>query len=124
MHRPWVVLAASLALAGCGGDDDGKGRTVTVPEGAAVHMTAREYAFDPKTITVEKAGEVRITLGNEGSLAHDLRIRREDREIGGTPVFRDGRRTVRVRLARGRYRFLCTVGDHAKLGMVGTLRVR
>jgi plastocyanin len=124
MRRPWVALTASLALAGCGGDDDEKGRAVTVPAGAAVRVGGHEYAFDPQTITVEKAGELRITLRNDGSLAHDLRIRRGDRDIGGTPAFQGGQRTVRLRLARGRYRFLCTVGDHEKLGMVGTLRVR
>ena len=45
-------------------------------------------------------------------------------DVGGTPAFEGGRRTARVSLTKGRYRFLCTVGDHAKLGMVGTIDVR
>jgi len=28
-----------------------------------------------------------------------------------------------VRVERGRYEFICTVGDHAELGMKGTLTV-
>lgn len=124
MRRPWVVLATSLALAGCGGDDGGEGRAATVPAGAAVKVSAHEYSFDPKAITGVKAGDVSIILSNEGSLAHDLRVRRGGRDIGGTPAFQGGQRTARLQLKKGRYSFLCTVGDHAELGMVGTLRVR
>src|SRR4051794_3066346 len=124
MHRPWVALAAGLALAGCGGSEKPKQHAVTVPAGRTLHVTAREYSFDPNAITVERAGELEITVENRGSLAHDLRVRRGGREIGGIPAFQDGRRSVHLRLARGRYRFLCTVGDHAKLGMTGRLRVR
>ena len=124
MRRPWVVLAASLALAGCGGADDGKSRSVTVPPGRALRVTADEYSFDPNAITVDRAGTLEVTLENRGSLAHDLRVRRGGHEIGGTPAFQGGQRRVRLHLTRGRYSFLCTVGDHAKLGMTGTLRVR
>jgi uncharacterized cupredoxin-like copper-binding protein len=44
--------------------------------------------------------------------------------VGGTPAFQGGKRTAHVKLEPGRYEFLCTVGDHAELGMRGTLRVR
>jgi plastocyanin len=124
MRRPWVALAASLALAGCGGADEGKSRAVTIPAGRELRVTADEYSFDPTAITVERAGALEITVANRGSLAHDLRVRRGGREIGGTPAFQGGQRRVRLRLTRGRYSFLCTVGDHAKLGMTGSLRVR
>jgi plastocyanin len=44
--------------------------------------------------------------------------------IGGTPPFPAGEsRSASVRLATGTYEFICTVGDHAKLGMKGTLKV-
>jgi plastocyanin len=89
-----------------------------------VRVGAREYSFDPNAIAVEKAGEVRITLRNEGDLAHDLRVERGGRDIGGTPAFQGGERSVRLRLAPGSYRFFCSVGDHEQLGMKGSLRVR
>jgi plastocyanin len=124
MRRPWVALAGLALLAGCGGSEEPKGGAVTLPAGRPLSVEAHEYYFDPGKVTVAKAGELRITLRNEGSLAHDIRVRRGGRDVGGTPVFEDGRRTTSVRLARGSYTFLCTVGDHAKLGMTGTLEVR
>ncbi len=113
-----------MALAGCGGSDDGKHRAVTLPAGRALEVTADEYSFNPDRVTVAAAGEVEVRVRNRGSLAHDLRLRRNGRDIGGTPAFQGGRRSFRVRLARGNYSFLCTVGDHAELGMTGRLRVR
>ena len=125
MPRPWVVLVAGIApFAGCGGGDGREGRAVTLPAGGALSVTADEYSFEPDRVTVRKPGELRITLRNEGSLAHDLRVFRGDREVGGTPPFEKGERSTRVRLTPGRYRLVCTIGDHEKLGMVGTLTVR
>jgi plastocyanin len=124
VRRPWVVLAASLALAGCDGSGDGKRRAVTVPAGSPVRVSAREYSFDPSAIAIEGDGNVRITLRNAGDLAHDLRIERGGHDLGGTPSFQGGERSARLRLGPGRYRFFCSVGDHEQLGMRGSLRVR
>jgi plastocyanin len=50
---------------------------------------------------------------------------KDGRVVGGTPSFPAGEsRTARLHVARGDYEYLCTVGDHAELGMTGTLRVR
>jgi plastocyanin len=97
---------------------------VTVPAGAPLRVSADEYSFDPNAITVKRGGNVALTLKNKGSLAHDLRLRRGGRDAGGTPAFEGGERTVRLELKPGGYEFLCTIGDHAELGMRGTLRVR
>jgi plastocyanin len=125
MRRSWVALAASIVLLpGCGDSDEPKERAVNLPPGQPLRVAADEYSFDPNRVTVAEPGALRITLRNEGRLAHDLRIERGGRDIGGTPVFQAGERTARVQLSRGRYEFICTVGDHAKLGMTGTLEVR
>ena len=125
MRRPWVVLALSLGLlAGCGGHERHPTRTVTLGAGRPLQVSAREYYFDPGKVVVAGPGELNLTLSNKGSLAHDIRITRAGKDIGGTPAFNGGRRTARVTLAKGSYRFLCTVGDHAELGMVGTIEVR
>ena len=124
MSRPALTLAAfALVVAGCGGGDR-PGRTVTAPAGGPVRVVAKEYSFDPSTIVMKQPGTLRLTLDNSGSLAHDIKVEKDGRVIGGTPPFPAGEsRSASVRLASGTYEFICTVGDHAQLGMKGTLKV-
>ena len=112
-----------LLVAGCGGGDT-QGRTVTAPADGSIRVVAKEYSFDPSGIVVRGPGTLRITLANEGSLAHDWKLTKDGRELGGTPAFPSGQTKAGVvRVKRGDYEFLCTVGDHAELGMKGTLTV-
>lgn len=124
MRRFTLPLAlCSLLVAGCGGDDE-PGRTVTAPANSKLRVIADEYSFDPPAIVLKGAGTLTVTLRNEGSLAHNLRVFRGDEEIGGTPTFPGGRsESARLNLEHGSYEMICTVGDHAELGMKGTLRV-
>jgi plastocyanin len=118
-----TLAAFALLVAGCGGNDK-PGGTVTAPANGSVRVVGKEYSFDPSTVVVEGAGTVRLTLENKGSLAHDIKVEKDGQVIGGTPAFPAGEtRSASVRLARGTYEFLCTVGDHAELGMKGTLTV-
>jgi len=117
------LAAFVLLVASCGGDDQA-GRTVTAPAEGAVRVVAKEYSFDPSTIVMRGPGTLRLTLENEGSLAHNLKLTRGGEEVGGTPSFPGGEsRSARVRVERGSYEYVCTVGDHAELGMKGTLKV-
>ena len=119
---PLALLA--LLLAGCGGDEE-QARTVTAPANSTVRVVAEEYSFDPGSLVVSGAGTLTIRLRNEGSLAHNLKVRRGAETIGGTPSFPGGEsRSARLNLEHGNYEIICTVGDHADLGMTGTLRVR
>ena len=124
MTRSALTLAALVLLAaGCGGNDR-PGGTVTAPAGGSVRVTGKEYSFDPSTIVVESAGTLRLTLDNEGSLAHNIKVEKDGRVLGGTPAFPAGEtRSATVRLPAGTFDFLCTVGDHAELGMKGKLKV-
>ena len=89
-----------------------------------MRVVAKEYSFDPSTIVMPRAGTLRLTLVNEGSLAHNLKLMEHGEELGGTPSFPGGEsRSARVRVERGSYEYVCTVGDHAELGMKGTLKV-
>jgi plastocyanin len=126
MRRLAAPFAILLLVAGCGGDDrEGSGRTVTVDRGGAVTVKARDYYFDPDRIVVRGGGALTIRLENDGDLAHNIRVRRDGEEIGGTPSFPAGRTgSARVRLRPGAYELLCTVGDHAELGMTGRLEVK
>jgi plastocyanin len=116
-------LCPLLAL-GCGGDDAPE-RTVTVPANGEVRVVGREYSFDPSGIVVKGAGRLRIGLRNEGSLAHNIKVRRGGEQLGGTPSFPAGEsESALVVLEHGNYELVCTVGDHAELGMKGELTVR
>jgi plastocyanin len=117
------LAALALLVAGCGGDDE-QGGTVTAPASGAVRVVGKEYSFDPATIVMRGPGTLRLTLVNEGSLAHNLRLMKDGEELGGTPSFPAGEsRSARLRVEPGSYGFICTVGDHAELGMRGTLKV-
>jgi plastocyanin len=117
------LAAFVLLVASCGGDDQ-PGRTVTAPAEGAVRVVAKEYSFDPSTIVMQGPGALRLTLENEGSLAHNLKLMRDGQDVGGTPSFPGGEsRSARVRVERGSYEYVCTVGDHAELCMKGTLKV-
>ena len=128
--RPLTVtlILAALAGAGCGGDskEDGAGGPATaVAAGGPLVVTAREYALTPGNVVVRGPGALRLRLRNSGSLPHDVRIQLGDRDLGGTDSIPGGESaTATVDLRPGRYRMLCTVGDHAQLGMTGTLLVK
>ena len=125
MRRSALTLAlCSLLVAGCGGDDD-SGRTVTAPTNSKLRVVADEYSFDPSTIVLKGAGTLTLNLRNGGSLAHNLKLFKGDEEVGGTPTLPSGEsKSTRLNLEHGRYRMVCTVGDHEQLGMRGTVEVR
>ena len=131
---PVALVFLALVFAGCGGDDEKKGDggqkkdAVTVGHNQPIAFGADEYAFEPKKVTVNagtaKPSPVRFVLRNNGSLAHDLHVQKDGQDLGGTPIFGPGRtESGQATLAPGKYEFICTVGDHAQLGMKGTLTV-
>ena len=129
MRRLSPILALlAVLLPACGDDEREGGRAATVPAAKGLRVAGDEYRFDPKRVVITGAkggGPLEVTLANKGALAHNLKLFRGDRELGGTPTFQGGRtRSGRVALAPGRYRMVCTVGNHAELGMVGELQVR
>ena len=131
---PASVLVTAL-LVGCGGggdkkrDEGVKSRdTVTVGRNQPIAFAAFEYRFEPKHVIVNSGTTqptvVRFVMRNNGSLAHDLHVQKDGQDLGGTPVFGPGMtESGQATLAPGNYEFLCTVGDHAGLGMKGTITV-
>lgn len=115
-----------MALGGCGAGGEPTGRTDTVGGREPVEVVGGEYFFDPETVVVESSTvPLAIVFRNEGSLAHNLRVFRDDEEVAATATFQGGEaERIEADLAPGDYRMVCTVGDHAELGMVGDIEVR
>ena len=126
MRRLAIPCASLLAFVACGGNDqDTAARSVTVKPNSALRVTAKEYSFNPGKVMVSGAGPLTIRLKNAGTLAHNLQLTRNGKTIGGTPTFAAGEtRSGRVNLEHGNYEMVCTVGDHADLGMRGPVEVR
>jgi plastocyanin len=115
------LAAFAVLVAGCGGDDQ-PGRTVTVPANGTVRIVAKEYSFDPSTIVVHRRAALRITLVNKGSLAHNMVL---EGKVPVIPTLRAGttKSAAWMGFEGDEYEFVCTVGDHAELGMRGTIKV-
>jgi plastocyanin len=117
---------AVIALAGCGGGGGEPGPTETVRAGQVVDVVGGEYSFDPETVVAQGAGgkPLEIRLKNGGALAHNLRVFRDEDDVGGTTTFQGGEtRSASLTLGPGSYRMVCTVGNHEELGMHGKLEV-
>ena len=117
--RATAALLAALVLAGCGG-----GEPTAAVRGDDVKITLDEYLIAPQDITAAP-GRLTFRIAARGRLRHSLRL------WGGgeTPVKVEtlfpGDETVRTAdLAPGEYRMVCTVSNHAELGMTGRLVVR
>jgi plastocyanin len=122
-----VLAIVVVTTIGCDGQR-GSGGSRTITNGAHLTVRADEYVFRPQDVTV-RGTHFRVTVVNEGDLAHNWRIYRPSDEqfrhqLGGTETFQRGSRTVSVRLRPGTYRIVCTVGNHEDLGMEGKLRVK
>lgn len=121
---PLIVAATAVWGAGCGSDDESSGRSATVAAGSELQVVADEYSFDPERIVVRPGGRLKIALENTGVLAHNLRVFHDGHDRGGTTTFTGGKtRDAALELEPGEYELICTVGNHADLGMKGKLTI-
>jgi plastocyanin len=78
-----------------------------------------------KTSLTAKAGKVSIDFTNMASLAHNVTIESSSgAQVGATPTFQGGSKTLSVNLKPGTYKFFCSVPGHRQAGMEGTLTVQ
>jgi plastocyanin len=121
---PWCAIL--LCLGACGDDEDDEPiLSVSLNPNSTLRVAADEYSFTPGRVTVRGPGPLTIRLRNAGELAHNLRLTKTGEDVGGTPTFEGGEtKSGRVNLTPGDYEMICTVGDHAELGMTGELEVR
>jgi plastocyanin len=144
-----ALAAALLALAGCGSSSSGSSSsTASTPAEAPTTSSASTSTPAPASesggsekVSVEanpegqleyntkslsaKAGKVSVDFTNSSSLPHNVTIESSGGEqVGATPTFAGGSKSVAVNLKPGTYKFFCSVPGHRQAGMEGTLTVK
>ena len=138
-----ALIVGSVALAGCGGDDDeGTPAAESTPEATATETPAADAAagggdqlevaaveqgglsFDPKELTA-KAGSVtiRFTSPQDAAMPHALEVEGNGVEEETDQIQGGGSAELTVDLKAGEYVFYCPVGQHRQNGMEGKLTV-
>jgi len=123
---PAVLAVLALALGGCGDDD------VFRTDRPILRLTLDEYRVVPQSIVVVKPGLMKFDVRNSGRLTHNLAIQIPEGpdgnpvEISRTATMQPGERAepIKVTLAPGEYRLVCTIANHDDLGQFGTLEVQ
>jgi uncharacterized cupredoxin-like copper-binding protein len=120
-----ALAAVVLAAGGCGGGD------VFRTDRPLLRIELDEYRIVPQDIEV-RAGRLKLVVRNTGRLTHNLAIEVPDgpgdkpMQIARVATMQPGQtaKPVKVALAPGEYRLVCTIANHDDLGQFGTLKVR
>ncbi|MEK7567767.1 MAG: plastocyanin/azurin family copper-binding protein [Patescibacteria group bacterium] len=85
-------------------------------------VNGSSFAFDPKTIEVNKGDKVKIIFKNTGG-KHDWKI---DEFNATTKIINGGEEDIVEFIAdkTGSFEYYCSVGSHRAMGMKGTLVVK
>jgi len=121
-----VLLAAATGAAGCGDPEP-------VPvQNRTIGLRLDEYRIVPQAVSAP-AGQLRLIIRNVGKLPHNVQVQTipdvgsEDppEVIARTATVHAGDRAeVRFAIEAGRYRLVCTIGNHDDLGQTGSLVVK
>jgi plastocyanin len=114
-----LLLAAIVALAGCGGDEaDARGAD------GRVAIVLDDFRYRPQTIRA-RPGRLTVELSSRGRLGHNFNLRKGGRTVATVKTLKPGvRRTAAIDLTRGDYRMFCSIANHEELGMYGAITVR
>jgi plastocyanin len=117
--RPVLALAA-VALAACGGGDDGDSglSSEPVPDDPDVVVVARDMAFDPDEVDVPADEPVTIVIDNrDDGVNHNLHV--EEAPAPNKTSLEQGvsQQALTVTLPAGEYEFVCDIHPN----MTGTM---
>ncbi len=129
-----AVTVLGFVAVGCGSDSDSKKGSGDVSSEAtsavtnapvadeAIHVVAKEFAFDPLAIEAAADTEFTIEMTNTGVIEHDLTIPGQESAkivaVGGATA------SGSFTLSAGTYEYYCSVVGHKESGMIGTLTVK
>ena len=122
-----LLLLGALTLAACG-----DGPSYTRAGNGVLKIDLDEFTLRPENVEVP-AGTIHLVARNRGRLTHNLAIQALDREEGEEPTTygrtdtlqpgQTGREREPITLKPGKYRLVCTIGNHDDLGQYGELKV-
>lgn len=85
-------------------------------------VTAKNYSFSPKEISVNQGDKVKITLKSSGG-SHNLVI--DDFNVATGEIGNGEEDTIEfVADKAGTFEFYCSISNHKAMGMKGTLTVK
>jgi plastocyanin len=121
-----LLGVGSAVLAGCGDDDGGSDKSVDCKAGkggAALEVASSEYEFNPGEMSA-KAGDIEVTMTNNGAIPHTFVIDGCDKDTFKVAVTSNGDTdTGSVNLPAGTYTVYCDIAGHRANGMEATLTV-
>ncbi len=101
-------------------EDQSETNTVSERE---ITVEGSEFKLTPSEITVKKGERVKITFTNTGNVQHDFVI--ADLGVATKRINPGESDTVEfIPDESGQFGFICSVGNHEELGMVGNLIVK
>lgn len=118
-----LVLVAALLLAGCGSDDESSDRSGSAGTNDVIEIVETDFALDPETVMVEKAGEVTFRISNDGATTHALEIEGDGLEEESDAIAPGDSADLTVAVEAGEYELYCPIGNHREQGMEGTVEV-
>jgi len=95
----------------------------TVAAGASIVMHMKDFSYTPDKVTAA-AGTITLHLQNEGRYTHDFRIEGNGVKVESGRVGAGFAHDFTVTLKPGTYDIDCSISNHAKRGMTGTLVVK
>jgi mRNA-degrading endonuclease RelE of RelBE toxin-antitoxin system len=123
------TAGAVALLGGCG--DDSK---ATVDRDGTLRLRVEEYRIVPENVRT-RSGRIHLVVHNAGRLTHNVSVETfsdspetdSPVELGRTSTAHPGETVSelkRITLKPGKYRLVCTIGNHDDLGQYATLVVR
>ena len=120
--RPLAVLALGVLLTLAAAVATSPAPAATQVKTTNVTVVMREYSFTLSKNVVPR-GRVVFTVVNKGDLGHDFVIGALKKK---TPVMQPGarRKLIVTFTKKGRFLYICSVGEHFFHGMKGNLRIK
>jgi uncharacterized cupredoxin-like copper-binding protein len=120
--RPLAALALGVLLTLAAAVATSPAPAATHVKTTNVTVVMREYSYTLSKNVVPR-GRVVFTVVNKGELGHDFVIGAVKKK---TPVIQPGarRKLIVTFTKKGRFLYLCSVGEHFFHGMKGYLRVK